>query len=113
MRVEGKGQQLAQHTCSLCAALALSWTWCALQELIDRLEEDLVASRGSRGVSHAPGGTPSATGEHLSGLLADGGGEGGEDADSGDASMLRVLCSQRDRFRHKVCASPYGDQWRR
>ncbi|KAG1675885.1 hypothetical protein FOA52_001542 [Chlamydomonas sp. UWO 241] len=68
------------------------------QALIDRLEEDLLASRGSAGAAGVAG----APGKQLSGLLEDGGGSGGDDGGAGGESMLRVLCSQRDRFRHKA-----------
>ena len=84
------------------------------QRLIDRLEEDLMASRSGRG-SHggaaaAGGGGKGAAGSgpsssKLSGLLggarasstAAGGDGGDEDSHEQDSSMLRVLCSQRDR----------------
>lgn len=69
------------------------------QQLIDKLEEDLVASRGSTGASR--GGKAGAPGARLSGLVGgDSVGEGLDDAEGGsgqDSSVLRVLCSQRDR----------------
>ena len=74
------------------------------QKLINRLEEDLLASRG--GDMSLGGGSSRATIKQLSGLgLAlspkdgeDGAGDSDADVQGGqDSSMLRVLCSQRDR----------------
>ena len=72
------------------------------QILIDRLEEDLMASRSGRVSSHG-GALSKPSASKLSGLVgggaahgAEGGGEDGDEAKQ-DSSMLRVLCSQRDR----------------
>ena len=74
------------------------------QKLINRLEEDLLASRG--GDSSLGGGSSRSTIKQLSGLgLAlspkdgdDGAADSDADGQGGqDSSMLRVLCSQRDR----------------
>ncbi|KAL6758283.1 CASP C terminal-domain-containing protein [Haematococcus lacustris] len=84
----------------------------ARQALVDRLEEDLVASRRA---AMGPGKPRGSGGAALSGLLKGddqgpgaragrGGGveEEEEEEGSGDSSMIRVVCSQRDRFRAKV-----------
>ncbi|KXZ54818.1 hypothetical protein GPECTOR_4g889 [Gonium pectorale] len=72
--------------------------------LVRQLEEDLLASRaaeqrlaatGSGGAAAAIG-MGSASSPNVAGLV---GGAAGGDADDGDASMLRVLCAQRDRLR--------------
>ncbi|KAG2490870.1 hypothetical protein HYH03_010788 [Edaphochlamys debaryana] len=64
--------------------------------LVKQLEEDLLASRTSEGRGGGMGG--SASTPNVSGLVPTASG----DVDDGDASMVRVLCAQRDRFRARV-----------
>lgn len=63
------------------------------EALVNRLEEDLV-SGGTGGV-----GANKRSTKQLSGLLSSG---GGNDEEEGEQPMLRVICSQRDRFRQRV-----------
>ncbi|GIL82817.1 hypothetical protein Vretimale_8189 [Volvox reticuliferus] len=70
--------------------------------LVRQLEEDLLASRAAEARlaagagAIAPGG--SASSPNVAGLVTSASG----DTDDGDASMVRVLCAQRDRFRARV-----------
>ncbi|MEW5305958.1 MAG: hypothetical protein WDW36_008467 [Sanguina aurantia] len=73
------------------------------QALVDRLEEDLMASRAEPPAASAA----AARAQQDSGALLLGGSLAGgscaaDDADAPDNSMVRVLCSQRDRFRAKA-----------
>lgn len=65
------------------------------QSLVERLEEDLLASRtAAEEQADGSGGGAGGRGK-LSGLMGDGGGDGEEE---GTSSMVRVVCAQRDRW---------------
>ncbi|GIL55034.1 hypothetical protein Vafri_10686 [Volvox africanus] len=68
--------------------------------LVRQLEEDLLASRAAEARLAAGAGAPggSTSSPNVAGLVASASG----DTDDGDASMVRVLCAQRDRFRARV-----------
>eukprot|EP00955_Chlamydomonas_euryale_P042772 352421-Chlamydomonas_euryale.AAC.53 len=71
------------------------------QALVDRLEEDLLASRGAFQAPTGSGGPPATLGDEPLSSFGSNGDSGGVDAGP-DTSMLRVLCGQRDRFRQRA-----------
>ncbi|KAG2424374.1 hypothetical protein HXX76_014583 [Chlamydomonas incerta] len=89
VRTEADGA--AAHAAELEAQLAEQVT------LVKQLEEDLLASRRAAGGGGGGGGLAgSSSSANVEGLVS---APSGEVDDSGDASMVRVLCAQRDRFR--------------
>lgn len=74
------------------------------EALVKQLEDDLLASRAAeRRLAIGPNATSSSDMLRAGSSGNMGAGDaGGEDAEDGNASMVRVLCSQRDRFRARV-----------
>ena len=87
LTVAGEAESAAGRAAELEAELA------AQRQLAARLEEDLLAADSASASSAAAAGA---------GGDATGGGEAGGEAAGGEASMVGVLCSQRDRFRARA-----------
>eukprot|EP00798_Chlamydomonas_sp_ICE-L_P017047 gene17047-23340_t len=69
------------------------------QELVTRLEDDLATTRAALGRACS---TTSSHGKLSSIMSPHGQGDGADEEEGADSSMVRVICSQRDRFRQKV-----------